>query len=82
MCVCIQDDKEKKRLEALERKRENQRLLDEEDAKIKGKQTKEIPCKVTQAQIKENLQSGQNVEDIEEKGKRLDHVQIPFQIKL
>ncbi|XP_056585524.1 coiled-coil domain-containing protein 124 [Triplophysa dalaica] len=71
------DDKEKKRLEALERKRENQRLLDEEDAKIKGKQTKEIPCKVTQAQIKEILQSGQNVEDIEEKEK--SHLEMPLE---
>lgn len=71
MCVCVQDDKEKKRLEALERKRENQRLLEEEDAKIKGKQTKETPCKVTQAQIKENLQSSQNVKEIQEKGKTL-----------
>ncbi|TRY64932.1 hypothetical protein DNTS_024619, partial [Danionella cerebrum] len=63
------DDKEKKRLEALERKRENQRLFEEEDSKLKGKQAKEAACKVTRAQIEENLQSKQGVKEIKEKGK-------------
>ncbi len=67
--MCVQDDKERKRLEALERKREKQRLLEEEEAKIKGKQTKEVPSKVTRAQIEENIQSGQNVKETKEKGK-------------
>lgn len=55
----MQDDKEKKRLELLERKKENQRLLDEETAKIKGKPQKEAESggKVTRAQIDEVLQS-------------------------
>lgn len=56
-------------MEALERKREKQRLFEEEEAKIKGKQTKEVPSKVTRAQIEENLQSGQNVKETKEKGK-------------
>lgn len=53
-------------MEALERKREKQRLLEEEDAKIKGKQTKEAPSKVTRAQIEETLQKGQNVKETKE----------------
>ncbi|XP_073675245.1 coiled-coil domain-containing protein 124 [Garra rufa] len=71
------DDKEKKRLEALERKRENQRLFEEEEAKIKGKQTKEAPCKVTRAQIEENLQSGQNVKETKVKDK--SHLDMPLE---
>lgn len=55
----MQDDKEKKRLELLERKKENQRLLDEETSKIKGKSQKESESggKVTRAQIDEVLQN-------------------------
>ncbi|XP_056133199.1 coiled-coil domain-containing protein 124 [Lampris incognitus] len=51
------DDKEKKRLEALERKKENQRLLEEENARLKGRSTKEATSggKVTRAQIEETL---------------------------
>ncbi|XP_067270315.1 coiled-coil domain-containing protein 124 [Pseudorasbora parva] len=72
------DDKEKKRLEALERKREKQRLLEEEDAKIKGKPTKETaPSKVTRAQIEENLQKGQNVKEVKEKEK--SHLELPLE---
>ncbi|NP_956859.1 coiled-coil domain-containing protein 124 [Danio rerio] len=71
------DDKERKRLEALERKRENQRLLEEEDSKIKGKQTKEGPSKVTRAQIEETLQSKQNVKEIKEKEK--SHLDVPLE---
>ncbi|KAG8454675.1 hypothetical protein GDO86_001048 [Hymenochirus boettgeri] len=51
------EDKEKRRLEQLERKKESQRLLDEEDANLKGKQLKPSgPSKVTRAQIEETLQ--------------------------
>ncbi|XP_056319940.1 coiled-coil domain-containing protein 124 [Danio aesculapii] len=71
------DDKERKRLEALERKRENQRLFEEEDSKIKGKQTKEGPSKVTRAQIEETLQSKQNVKEIKEKEK--SHLDVPLE---
>lgn len=57
----LKGDKEKKRLELLERKKENQRLLDEESARIKGKSQKELACagKVTRAQIEEALQAEQ-----------------------
>ncbi|CAL9695453.1 unnamed protein product [Knipowitschia caucasica] len=56
------DDKEKKRLELLERKKENQRLLDEEASKIKGKSPNEddvATWKVTRAQIEQTLQNEQ-----------------------
>ena len=61
-----QDDKEKRRLEALERKKENQRLLDEEASTLKGRATKEAAAaaaaaaaggKVTRAQIEETLRA-------------------------
>uniref|UniRef100_A0A671PL70 Coiled-coil domain containing 124 n=1 Tax=Sinocyclocheilus anshuiensis TaxID=1608454 RepID=A0A671PL70_9TELE len=77
VCVLVQDDKERKRLEALERKRENQRLFEEEVGKIKGKQTKEAPGKVTRAQIEENLQSEQNVKETEVKEK--SHLEMPLE---
>ncbi|XP_039984305.1 coiled-coil domain-containing protein 124 [Xiphias gladius] len=55
------DDKEKRRMELLERKKENQRLLDEENARLKGKSQKEAGAggKVTRAQIEETLQNEQ-----------------------
>lgn len=70
----MQDDKEKKRLELLERKKENQRLLDEESARIKGKAQKEAALggKVTRAQIDEVLQNErlkQEDQEIKPKGK-------------
>lgn len=73
----LQDDKEKKRLELLERKKENQRLLDEENAKLKGKVQKEevggvSGGKVTRAQIEEVLQNErlqQEQQELEPKGK-------------
>ena len=55
----MQDEKEKKRLELLERKKENQRLLDEESSSIKGRAQREAGPggKVTRAQIDEVLQN-------------------------
>lgn len=51
-----QEEREKRRLEQLERKKELQRLLEEEDAKLKGKAPKPPgPTKVTRAQIDEAL---------------------------
>lgn len=67
-----QDEKEKRRLELLERKKENQRLLDEESARIKGKIQKEAGSggKVTRAEIQEILQNDQQQQqDIKPKGK-------------
>lgn len=63
-----QDDKEKKRLELLERKKENQRLLDEETSKIRGKSQKESESggKVTRAQIDEVLQNERQQQDQKE----------------
>lgn len=72
----MQDDKEKKRLELLERKKENQRLLDEESARIKGKSQKEAGSggKVTRAQIEEVLENElqqQQQQELKPKGKVL-----------
>ncbi|KAJ8277412.1 hypothetical protein GJAV_G00074890 [Gymnothorax javanicus] len=67
------DDREKKRLEALERKKENQRLLEEEDAKLKGKAAKEPSGgKVTRAQIEDILQNEQRQQRPEPKVTHLD----------
>lgn len=58
------DDKEKKRIELLERKKENQRLLDEENARLKGKAQAGLAAggKVTRAQIEEALQKEQELQ--------------------
>ncbi|KAM9503630.1 coiled-coil domain-containing protein 124 isoform 1-T1 [Salvelinus alpinus] len=78
------DDKEKKRLEALERKKENQRLLDEEAAKIKGKAKEAAAvaaCKVTRAQIEETLRIEQALQQQEQpKEKGNDLTIIPLSI--
>ncbi|XP_030640815.1 coiled-coil domain-containing protein 124 [Chanos chanos] len=72
------DDKERKRLEALERKKENQRLLDEEDAKIKGKPTKDASGdKITRAQIEKNLHSEHLPTETKEKEKT--HLETPLE---
>ncbi|XP_073332473.1 coiled-coil domain-containing protein 124 [Pagrus major] len=76
------DDKEKKRLELLERKKENQRLLDEESARIKGRAQKEAGPggKVTRAQIEELLQNEQlKQEDEEIKPREKSHMEIPLE---
>ncbi|KAI5625726.1 coiled-coil domain-containing protein 124 [Silurus asotus] len=71
------DEKEKKRLEALERKRESQRLLDEEDAKLKGRQTREAQSKITRAQIEQSLDQEQALKDTEKKEK--SHLETPLE---
>ncbi|XP_012737861.2 coiled-coil domain-containing protein 124 [Fundulus heteroclitus] len=73
------DDKEKKRLELLERKKENQRLLDEEMARIKGKAQKEAGSggKVTRAEIQEMLQNEQ--QQLETKPKEKSHLETPLE---
>lgn len=56
----FQEEKEKRRLEQLERKKELQRLLEEEDSKLKGKSPKQVtPGKVTRAQIEETIRKDQ-----------------------
>lgn len=73
----MQEDKEKKRLEALERKKENQRLLDEEDVKTRGKAAREEAAaaagKLTRAQIEDSLRKDQEPKPPEavEKGERI-----------
>ncbi|MEQ2273526.1 hypothetical protein XENORESO_005321 [Xenotaenia resolanae] len=75
------DDKEKKRLELLERKKENQRLLDEETAQIKGKSQKEAGSggKVTRAQIQEILQNEQQQQQPEINPKEKSHLETPLE---
>lgn len=76
------DDKEKKRIEALERKKENQRLLDEESAKIKGKSQKEAGFggKVTRAQIEEVLLNEQlQQQQQDQKPKEKSHLETPLE---
>lgn len=70
------DDKEKRRLELLERKKENQRLLDEENARLKGKLTKEEGSggKVTRAQIEEALQNEQQEQPMDK-----SHLETPLE---
>lgn len=74
------DDKEKKRLELLERKKENQRLLDEENARIRGKAQKEAGTggKVTRAQIQEMLENEQQQQP-ENKPKEKSHLETPLE---
>lgn len=65
-------------MELLERKKENQRLLDEENAKMKGRSQKEAAAggKVTRAQIEETLQNEQlqQAEQLKPKGEVLAEV--------
>ncbi|CAN9500952.1 unnamed protein product [Ophioblennius macclurei] len=67
------DDKEKRRMELLERKKENQRLLDEENSRIRGKPQTGLAVggKVTRAQIEETLQREQEQQQL-----KLDQSQL------
>ncbi|XP_071767857.1 coiled-coil domain-containing protein 124 [Centroberyx gerrardi] len=73
------DDKEKKRMEALERKKENQRLLDEENARLKGRAIKEAAAggKMTRAQIEETLRTEQELQPLKEK--EMSHLETPLE---
>ncbi|XP_049573291.1 coiled-coil domain-containing protein 124 [Syngnathus scovelli] len=73
------DDKEKKRIELLERKKEAQRLLDEETARIKGKSQKEGGGgeKLTRAQIEESIKSVPQPQQLKPKDK--SHLEIPLE---
>ncbi|XP_029003355.1 coiled-coil domain-containing protein 124 [Betta splendens] len=75
------DDKEKRRVEVLERKKETQRLLDEENATLKGKAQKEAAAggKVTRAQIKEMLQNEQQQQQEQLKPKEKSHLETPLE---
>ncbi|NXY92156.1 CC124 protein, partial [Alcedo cyanopectus] len=76
-----QEEREKRRLEQLERKKELQRLLEEEDSKLKGKSPKQVtPGKVTRAQIEETIRKDQqqkeNTETVE---KEKTHLEVPLE---
>ncbi|XP_029286436.1 coiled-coil domain-containing protein 124 [Cottoperca gobio] len=76
------DDKEKKRLELLDRKKETQRLLDEETSTIKGRALREAGPgeKVTRAQIEEVLQNELQQQNEEElKPKEKSHLETPLE---
>lgn len=66
------EEKEKRRLEQLERKRETQRLLEEEDLKLKGGKAPRVavPNKVTRAQIEETLRRDHQNKEAPEPGWR------------
>lgn len=73
------DEKEKKRLELLERKKENQRLLDEESARIKGRaQAAASGGKMTRAQIEETLKNEQQQQE-QMKPKEKSHLETPLE---
>lgn len=65
-----QEEKEKRRLEQLERKKETQRLLEEEDSKLKGGKAPRVavPSKVTRAQIEETLRRDHQHKETPESG--------------
>ncbi|XP_027709011.1 coiled-coil domain-containing protein 124 isoform X1 [Vombatus ursinus] len=75
------EEKEKRRLEQLERRKELQRLLEEEDSKLKGKAPKPLtPGKVTRAQIEETLRRDQQQKENEETvDKPKSHLEVPLE---
>uniref|UniRef100_A0A452HD51 Coiled-coil domain-containing protein n=1 Tax=Gopherus agassizii TaxID=38772 RepID=A0A452HD51_9SAUR len=75
------EEREKRRMEQLERKKEMQRLLEEEDAKLKGKLPKPItPGKITRAQIEESIRRDQQQkENGDEAEKQKSHLDIPLE---
>uniref|UniRef100_A0A8C9FJ91 Uncharacterized protein n=1 Tax=Pavo cristatus TaxID=9049 RepID=A0A8C9FJ91_PAVCR len=71
------EEREKRRLEQLERKKELQRLLEEEDSKLKGKSPKQAtPGKVTRAQIEESIRKDQQQKENADTG-RWEHRRAP-----
>ncbi|XP_043846741.1 coiled-coil domain-containing protein 124-like [Dromiciops gliroides] len=74
-------EEEKRWLEQLECKKELQRLLEEEDSKLKGKSPKPLtPGKVTRAQIKETLRREQPHKENEDTvDKPKSHLEVPLE---
>ncbi|KAF7235916.1 hypothetical protein EYD10_17296 [Varanus komodoensis] len=73
------EEREKRRLEQVERKKELQRLLEEEDAKLRGKQPKPLVSnKVTRAQIDEVLRKEQK-ENSDAVEKQKSHLDLPLE---
>ncbi|NXI35323.1 CC124 protein, partial [Galbula dea] len=76
------EEREKRRLEQLERKKELQRLLEEEDSKLKGKSPKQVtPGKVTRAQIEETIrrEQQQQKENADAVEKEKTHLEVPLE---
>uniref|UniRef100_A0A9L0I7P0 Coiled-coil domain containing 124 n=1 Tax=Equus asinus TaxID=9793 RepID=A0A9L0I7P0_EQUAS len=76
------EEKEKRRLEQLERKKETQRLLEEEDSKLKGGKAPRVaaPSKVTRAQIEETLRRDhQHKEAPDPAEKAKSHLEVPLE---
>ncbi|XP_039910162.1 coiled-coil domain-containing protein 124 isoform X2 [Hirundo rustica] len=78
------EEREKRRLEQVERRKELQRLLEEEDSKLKGKTPKQgNPGKITRAQIEENVrkeqQQKENADAVE---KEKSHLELPLEENL
>lgn len=73
------DDVEKKRLEALEKKRERDALLAEEAEKEKGKQPKKFipPPKITRAQIQEEVAKVKEATPADKKVQVVDEEPLP-----
>lgn len=74
------EDREKRRLEQLERKKEAQRLLDEEAANLRGKLQKSVatPPKITRAQIEETLHAEEK-EASRSAEKPKSHIETPLE---
>ncbi|XP_034281760.1 coiled-coil domain-containing protein 124 [Pantherophis guttatus] len=78
------EEREKRRLEQLERKKELQRLLEEEDARMKGKAPKPPgPTKITRAQIDEALRKElKESTDAAGSEKPKSHLEVPLEENL
>ncbi|KAL9825434.1 coiled-coil domain-containing protein 124 isoform 2-T3 [Geothlypis trichas] len=78
------EEREKRRLEQLERRKELQRLLEEEDSKLKGKSPKQgNPGKITRAQIEENVRKEQQQRENTDAGeKEKSHLELPLEENL
>uniref|UniRef100_A0A8C5L4I6 Coiled-coil domain containing 124 n=1 Tax=Jaculus jaculus TaxID=51337 RepID=A0A8C5L4I6_JACJA len=76
------EEKEKRRLEQLERRKETQRLLEEEDSKLRGgKAPRAGPAKVTRAHIEDTLRRDlQHRDEPAEKAK--SHLEVPLEENL
>uniref|UniRef100_G1R1S6 Coiled-coil domain containing 124 n=1 Tax=Nomascus leucogenys TaxID=61853 RepID=G1R1S6_NOMLE len=77
-----EEEKEKRRLDQLERKKETQRLLEEEDSKLKGGKAPRVATssKVTRAQIEDTLRRDHQLReapDTAEKAK--SHLEVPLE---
>ncbi|KAM5237631.1 coiled-coil domain-containing protein 124 [Ctenodactylus gundi] len=75
------EEKEKRRLEQLERRKETQRLLEEEDSKLKGGKAPRAAAapKVTRAQIEDTLRREHQPREAPEPEKAKSHLEVPLE---